>query len=107
MRTIKEKDIVIKSKVLAETGLLLAADGKQLVAGADYKFKALSFGEVAEWNGTVTTISELPMDVEYVLSLEQEEDDRRGRIQLLSMKKTQKGKIAAYEYTFKGVSPLT
>ena len=107
MRTKKEKDIVLKPKVLAETGLLLAADGKQLIAGADYKFRALPFGEVAEWSGTVTTMSELPMDVEYVLSLEQEEDDRSGRIRLESMKITQKGKITACEYTFKGVSPLT
>jgi hypothetical protein len=30
-------------------------------------------------------------------------DGRRVR----PLKKTQKGKIAAYEYTFKGVSPLT
>jgi hypothetical protein len=103
----KEKDIVVKPKVLANTGYLLTADGQQFIIAAEYKFKAPSFGEVAEWEGTVTTIAELPMNVEYVLSLEQEEDDRAGRIRLESVNIMRKGKVTAYEYTFKGVSPLT
>jgi hypothetical protein len=102
----KERDIIVKPKVLANTGYLLMADGKQLVAAADYKFKALPFGDVAEWSGKVTTICQLPMDIEYVLSLQQEEDDRAGRIRLESVNIMKKGKVTAYEYTFKGVSPL-
>ena len=92
--------------MLSDTGLILAADGKQFVIAADYKFKAKPFGEVAEWGGTLTTISEIPMDGEYTLELEQEEDGRTGKIKLESVKeKNQKG-IASYEYIFRGVTAL-
>jgi hypothetical protein len=107
MRTKKGKDIIFKPKMLAETGLILAADGKTFVTAADYRFKAVSFGEVKDWGGTITVMSELPQDVEYVLSLAGEEDDRSGRIRLDSVKKIQTKKITAYEYMFQGVSPLT
>jgi hypothetical protein len=105
MRTKKEKDIVVKAKMLSDTGLILAADGRQLVIAADYKFRAKPFGEVAEWGGTLTTISEIPMDGEYTLELEQE-DGRTGKIKLESVKEKNQGKVTVCEYTFRGVTAL-
>ncbi len=106
MRTKKEKDIVVKAKMLSDTGLILSAEGKQFVIAADYKFRAKTFGEVAEWGGTLTTISEIPMDGEYTIELEQE-DGRSGRIKLESVNEKYLGKITAYEYTFRGVTALS
>jgi major membrane immunogen (membrane-anchored lipoprotein) len=59
---------------------------------------------VAEWGGTLTTISEIPMDGEYTLELEQE-DGRTGKIKLESVEKKQ-GKVTTFEYTFRGVTAL-
>lgn len=105
MRTKKGRDIVVKAKTLSDTGLILSAEGKQFVIAADYKFRAKTFGEVAEWGGTLTTLSEIPMDGEYTLELEQE-DGRTGKIKLDSVKEKQQGKVAVYEYTFRGVTAL-
>jgi hypothetical protein len=106
MRTKKEKDIVVKAKMLSDTGLILSADGKQFVIAADYKFRAKTFGEVEEWGGTLTTLGEIPMDGEYTLELDQEEDGRSGKIKLDSVEEKKQGKVTVYEYTFRGVTAL-
>jgi hypothetical protein len=106
MRTKKEKDIVVKAKMLSDTGLILSAEGKQFVIAADYKFRAKTFGEVAEWGGTLITVSEIPMDTEYTLELEQE-DGRSGRIKLESVNEKCLVKVTVYEYTFRGVTALS
>ena len=105
MRTKKERDIVVKAKMLSDTGLILSAEGKQFVIATDYKFRAKTFGEVAEWGGTLTTVSEIPMDGEYTLELEQE-DGRSGKIKLDSVKERKQGKVTVCEYTFRGVTAL-
>jgi hypothetical protein len=99
------KDIVAKEKILNGTGLLYAADGKQFITAADYKFRAKTFGEVAEWGGIIGVLNELPMDTEYVLELERD-DERTGKVRLESVKKRQQKSATGYEYTFKGVTPL-
>lgn len=101
------RKIVIKPKVLENTGYLMAADGKQFIIAGGYKIKAVPFGEVAEWGGTIATIAEVPMDVEYVLCLEPDEDNRSGRISLESVKQSKQGQFTVYRYTFKGISALT
>ena len=106
MRTKKEKGIVVKAKMLSDTGLILSAEGKQFVIAADYKFRAKPFGEVAEWGGTLTTLSGIPMDGEYTLELEQKEDGRTGKIKLESVKEKKQGKVTVCEYTFRGVTAL-
>ena len=101
------KKIVFKPVVLKDGGYVMTADGREFVIAADYKIKALLFGEVAEWGGAIATVAEIPMDVEYMLCLEPEGDDRSGRIKLESVKRSKQGQFAVYKYTFTGTSPLT
>ncbi len=99
------KDIVAKVKTLNGTGLLYDAEGIQFIKAVNYRFRARAFGEVTKWSGIIAVLTETPMDVEYVLELE-EEDERIGKLKLESViKKEQKG-VTVYEYTFTGVTPL-
>jgi hypothetical protein len=106
VRVKKEKAIVIKPRVLTGTGFLFAPDGRTLVAAADYRFRAVSSGEVNEWGGTIKLLREIPLNAEYVLGMEGQEDDRSGRIRLDAVRQVRIKKVTVYEYTFKGVSPL-
>ena len=99
------KDIVPKIKMLNGTGLLFTADGKRFVSAVDYKFRAKTFGEVPEWKGTISVLNEIPMEVEYVLELEQD-DERTGKIRLEEVKQKHHKGVDSYAYTFRGVTPL-
>ena len=99
------KKITTKVKTLNSTGLLYDAGGTQFIKAVNYKFRAKAFGEVARWSGTIATLTEIPMDAEYVLELE-EEDERTGKLRLESMQRKEQKGITIYEYTFRGLTPL-
>ena len=98
--------MVARIKIFTGSGLLYEADTKKFISIVDYKVKANSSGEATKWGGTVTMMSEIPMDVEYSLELEQEEDGRNGRIKLESGKEKKLKGLVYREYVFTGLEPL-